>query len=152
MIATCIQQTVTNYMCENAQHWSQAYYWKKKEVSHKYRTERDDYGLHINKSNGLHRRYSVSNTTTKDIKYTVCMKRTIVSNLTITLCEPLESLTKRDHSITEYYSSSSILDQNHPFFLKAVQIQSSNLFIIKNLIIMKWHTVLINFCLSYFQH
>lgn len=101
------------------------------------RTERDDYGLHINKSNGLHRRYSVSNTTTKDIKYTVCMKRTIVSNLTITLCEPLESLTKRDHSITEYYSSSSILDQNHPFFLKAVQIQSSNLFIIKNLIIMK---------------
>lgn len=59
---------------------------------------------------------SVSNTTTKDIKYTVCMKRTVESNPSITLCEPLESLTKGDHSITEYYSSSSNLDQNN-FFL-----------------------------------
>lgn len=39
------------------------------------------------------------------------MKRTVESNPSITLCEPLESLTKGDHSITEYYSSSSNLDQ-----------------------------------------
>lgn len=47
----------TNYMCENAQHWSQAHYWKREKVSHKNRTERerDDKRLHINKSNGLHR-------------------------------------------------------------------------------------------------
>lgn len=32
------------------------------------------------------------------------MKRTVESNPSITLCEPLESLTKGDHSITEYYS------------------------------------------------
>lgn len=47
------------------------------------------------------------------------MKRTVESNPSITLCEPLESLTKGDHSITEYYSSSSNLDQNH-FFLKFI--------------------------------
>lgn len=47
---------------------------------------------------------SVSNTTTKDIKYTVCLKRTVESNPSITLCEPLESLTKGDHSITDLKS------------------------------------------------
>lgn len=31
----------TNYMCENAQHWSQAHYWKREKVSHKNRTERE---------------------------------------------------------------------------------------------------------------
>lgn len=76
---------------------------------------------------------SVSNTTTKDIKYTVCLKRTVESNPSITLCEPLESLTKGDHSITEYYSSSSNLDQNH-FFLKFI-----------------WHTVLFVSCLLTFN-
>lgn len=31
----------TNYICENAQHWSQAHYWKREKVSHKNRTERE---------------------------------------------------------------------------------------------------------------
>lgn len=30
-----------NYMCENAQHWSKAHYWKREKVSHKNRTERE---------------------------------------------------------------------------------------------------------------
>lgn len=107
----------TNYMCENAQHWSQAHYWKREKVSHKNRTERERRRTVAYKQ----KQWFTSNVVyqiqqQKDIKYTVCMKRTVGSNPSITLCEPLESLTKGDHSITEYYSSSSNLDQNH-FFL-----------------------------------